>query len=304
VTVLRVERVVYGVEDVQECERFFLDLGLESVPPTGGGVELATRAGQVIELRPKADVTLPPPVEAGSTLREIVWGLDTSEALAEAVRLISADRDVTVVDGTAHARDQTGFGVGLAIAEPKPLDRAAFGYNSPGNVERWNAPQRRVGRVHPSRLCHVALNIPKAGREEAVAFYVDRLGFRVTDDVRDMGVFMRAQGDHDQHTFLLCHRPDKAGLNHAAYEVENFDEVVVGVNHMVEAGWREARKLGRHTVGSNVFRFVHAPCGGRVELAADMDRVDDSYGPNRHEETPPHHLWQLETNRDGGDGHV
>ncbi|MGH1553606.1 hypothetical protein ACRAWF_21280 [Streptomyces sp. L7] len=29
-----------------------------------------------------------------------------------------------------------------------------------------------------------------------------------------MGVFMQAPGDDDQHTMLLCHRPDRAGVNH------------------------------------------------------------------------------------------
>ena len=42
-----------------------------------------------------------------------------------------------------------------------------------------------------------------------------------------MGVFMRAPGDTDQHTLLLCHRADRAGVNHAAYEVANVDEVIV-----------------------------------------------------------------------------
>jgi hypothetical protein len=51
-------------------------------------------------------------------------------------------------------------------------------------------------------------------------------------------------------------------------------------------------------MGSNFFRFIHNPAGGRVEYAADMDRVDDSYGPRVHETTPPHHLWTLQSNRD------
>ena len=165
-------------------------------------------------------------------------------------------------------------------------------------MTRWNQPLQPPGRVRPLRLCHVALNIPKAGRERAAAFYTDRLGFLPTDRVRDMGVFMRCPGDSDQHTLLLCHRPDRAGINHTAYEVANVDEVIVGANDMIDRGWREARRLGRHTVGSNIFRFIHAPCGGRVEFAADMDRVDDSYGPNDYEETPPHHLWTLKSSRE------
>jgi hypothetical protein len=118
-----------------------------------------------------------------------------------------------------------------------------------------------------------------------------------TDRPAKVGVFMRAPGDTDHHTLLLCHRPDRAGINHCAFEVATIDEVIVGANDMIDKGWHEARRLGRHTVGSNIFRFVHAPCGGRMEFAADMDRVDDSYGPNDYEETPPHTLWTLKTER-------
>jgi hypothetical protein len=95
----------------------------------------------------------------------------------------------------------------------------------------------------------------------------------------------------------LCHRPDRAGINHTAFEVRDFDEVIVGGNQMIERGCREV-PARRHTVGSNVFRFVHAPCGGRIEYAADMDRVDSSYETRVHEETPPHHLWALQVNRE------
>ncbi|MFC1401400.1 MULTISPECIES: VOC family protein [Streptacidiphilus] len=306
--IIRIERAVYGVEDVAECTRFFEDFGLDPVPKSGtavgASVELATRTGQIVELRPLDDPDLPAGVEPGSTIREIVWGVESQADLDRLHAELSRDREVTVDgDGVLHTVDETGYGIGFAVVAPQdsqpedsqPTDRPV---NQHGDVRRWNAPIDPFGRVRPLRLCHVALNIPKEGRERATGFYLDRLGFRATDVVKPMGTFMRAEGDSDQHTMLLCHRPDRAGLNHTAYEVRDFDEVVLGANHMIEQGWREARKLGRHTVGSNVFRFVHAPCGGRVEYAADMDRADDSFETRVHETTPPHHIWTLQTNRD------
>jgi hypothetical protein len=202
-------------------------------------------------------------------------------------------------DGVYHTVDETGFGLGLtlakpaSVAQPDPRDG-----NSWRRVARLNQPLSAVGRVRPLRICHVALNVPKQGKDEAVAFYLDRLGFIATDIVKPMGVFMRAPGDSDQHTFLISHRPDRAGINHISLEVPGFDDVIEGVNAMLDAGWQEARRLGRHTIGSNVFRFVHAPCGGRIEFAADMDRVDDSYGIRVHETAPPHHIWTLRDSRD------
>jgi hypothetical protein len=300
-TVMRVERVVYGVADLGECARFFGDFGLAPLGGDGPGARFGTRAGQVVELRRADDPSLPPPLEDGPTLREVVWGVGTAAALAELAAGLAADREVRRSGGEVHTVDETGFGVGLAVSSPGPAPAAATAYpgaNRTGAVTRLNQPLRPPGRVRPLRLCHVALNIPKAGRERAAAFYTGRLGFVPTDRVRDMGVFMRCPGDFDQHTLLLCHRPDRAGVNHTAYEVANVDEVIVGANDMIDRGWREARRLGRHTVGSNIFRFIHAPCGGRVEFAADMDRVDESYGPNDYEENPPHHLWTLKTSRE------
>ena len=299
-TIIRIEQVVYAVDDIPQSIRFFEDFGLELAADDTAGARLSTATGQQIRLRRDTDPDLPAPLEPGNTLREVVWGVDTAEHLEQLRERLAADREVRVdEEGVVHTLDETGFGVGLAVAAVARPRIERHGVNSLGAVTRVNRPLDPPGRVRPLRLCHVALNIPKDGREQAVDFYLHRLGFQATDVVKPMGVFLRAPGDEDQHTMLLCHRPDRAGINHTAYEVASFDEVINGANHMIEAGWREARKLGRHTIGSNVFRFLHAPCGGRVEYAADMDRVDETYVTRVHEQTPPHHLWTLQTNRDG-----
>jgi len=293
-TITRVERVVYGVADLGECSRFFTDFGLQRL----GGNRFGTQTGQVVELRAADDLSLPPAVEDGSTIREVVWGVDSAEALGELAAELASDREVTAAAGDVHTVDETGFGVGLTVSAPTPWDGDRPGLNRTGAENRWNKPVEHPGRVRPIRLCHVALNIPKAGREEAVAFYTERLGFVPTDRVREVGVFMRAPGDADHHTLLLGHRADRAGVNHTAYEVATVDEVIVGANDMIDRGWHEARRLGRHTIGSNFFRFILAPCGGRVEFASDMDRVDDSYGPRDHEDTPPHTIFALKSSRE------
>lgn len=297
-TIMRVERVVYGVPDLEECARFFTDFGLDHVDHDGPGERFETRTGQVVELRPANDPALPPPAHDGPGLREIVWGIDTADSLDKLAGAIAKDRSVSLRGGEVHAVDETGFGVGLAVSHPRQPATIYPGVNRSGAIGRWNAPLSHPGRVRPLRLCHVALDIPKPGKDEAVAFYTDRLGFAPTDRPAKVGVFMRAPGDTDHHTLLLCHRPDRASTNHCAFEVANVDEVIVGANDMIDKGWHEARRLGRHTVGSNIFRFIHNPAGGRVEFAADMDRVDDSYGPNDYEETPPHTIWTLKTERD------
>jgi catechol 2,3-dioxygenase-like lactoylglutathione lyase family enzyme len=304
VGVQRIEAVCYSVTDLDECARFFEDVGLTPVSRDATDATFETQIRQTVRLTTRADAELPAPVEPGSTLREVVWGVDTEAELFALVARAGADRPVRRDEqGIYHTVDETGFGVGLTIADPAPVEAGGRVANTWGRVGRWNTALGTVGRVRPLRICHVALNIPKAGKDEAIAFYIDRLGFIPTDIVKPMGVFMRVEGDADQHNFLLSHRPDRAGVNHLSLEVPGFDDVVEGVNYLLAQGWQEARRLGRHTVGSNVFRFVHAPCGGRVEFAADMDRVDHSYGVRVHETAPPHHIWTLRDSRDSGQDH-
>jgi catechol 2,3-dioxygenase-like lactoylglutathione lyase family enzyme len=300
VAIQRVERVVYGVTDLDACARFFDDFGLERRDTGGAGLTFATLVNQQVELRSADDAELPPPIEDGPTLREVVWGVESTEALERLAEELSTDREVSRgLDGAVHTRDETGFGIGFMVTDPVDVEVVPPAVNSHHSVGRLNRPLDPPGRVRPLRICHVALNIPKEGRDDAVDFYADRLGFRITDRVLPMGTFMQCEGDADQHNLMLCHRPDRASVNHTAYEVPTFEDVIIAGNYMVEHGWEEARRLGRHTVGSNVFRFVHAPCGGRVEYAADMDRVDECYGTRVHETSPPHHLWTLRGRLDG-----
>lgn len=297
----RLESVVYGVTDVAECVRFFDDFGLEQVEAGANGATFRTPVNQFVHLRRADDPSLPPALEEGSTLREAIWGVDTQDALDALAADLAGDREVAEdADGGIHFRDESGWPVGFTVSEPVEIDVEFRTSNVTGRVGRWNQEVTGYGRARPLRICHLALNIPKEGREKAEAFYIERLNFRAVDRVLKMGTFMQCEGDWDQHNFLLCHRPNAYGVNHTAYEVRDFDEVIEGGNFMLAQGWEEARVLGRHTVGSNVFRFFHAPCGGRVEYAADMSRVDESYEtPRVWEETPPHHVWILKQGEKG-----
>lgn len=298
--ITQIEEARFGVLDIDECVRFFRDFGLVEIELSSDRAVFKTPAGQILDILPADDSSLPPALEEGPTLREVVWGVEGTDSLDHLVEKLRTDREVVRGDdGTFRTHDETGLPIGLRLTRAEPVDPGKLrGSNTMGSVGRWNEPLVSYERAHPLRICHLAYNIPAAGYEQAVSFYTERLGFRVTDQLLDMGTFMQCEGDDDQHSLLLAHRPDRAGINHLAFEVRNFDEVIEGGNFMVARGWKEARRLGRHTIGSNVFRFFHSPCGGRVEYAADMDRVDDSYGPNIYEERPPHHLWMLTSSRE------
>jgi len=295
----RIEELVFGVTDLAGSIRFYQDFGLEPVEIRGDRATFRTMVNQRIQLRRSDDLSLPPflapPKSDGSGLREIVWGVDTRESLDAIAANLAADREVREdPDGSIHTKDETGYAIAFTVKDAVEVAFETRPANVTGSVARWNEELEAYERARPIRVCHLAMDIPKEGREKALEFYVDRLNFRPIDIVLKLGTFLQAEGDWDQHNFLMMHRSDCYGINHAAYECRNFDEVIEGGNHMLANGWKEARYVGRHALGSNVYRFFYTPTGGRVEYISDMTRIDESYPtPRVWEETPPHHIWLL-----------
>jgi Glyoxalase/Bleomycin resistance protein/Dioxygenase superfamily len=302
----RIEELIYGVDDLERCARFYEDYGLEPLESDDDHAVLRTLVNQRVKLYKEADPSLPvapqPAADNGAMFREVVWGVDTQEALAAIVANLSADREVWQSDdGTFHTLDESGYTIGFRVSEKIDVAFEAKSINVTGDVPRWNKELEGYGRAHPIRACHIALDIRKVDRERAEAFYIERLNFRPVDIVKPLGVFLQAEGDWDQHNFLLMHRSDAYGINHVAFECRDFDEVIEGGNYMIAKGWDEARYLGRHQIGSNIYRFFYTPSGGRCEYVCDMTRVDENYEtPRVWEEAAPHHIWLLKPPKNDG----
>ncbi len=293
-TILRIESVIYGVDDLLTGARFFNDVGIEKVSTDEHLVRFRTPANQFLELRRLDDPALPRAVYAGPGVRKIIWGVDNERGLEEIRRELVKDREVTRdASGTLHAHDMTGYGIGFKVAEPGALDDGVRDFNTPSRMNRINRRLGTYGRARPLQMIHIAMDIPDKDHQAANDFYTERLKFKVTDDVLPVGKFMQCEGNMQHHNLLLCHRTNDCSTNHLAFEVRDFDEVIEGGNFMTEQGWKESRRLGRHTAGSNVFRFFHSPCGGRIEIAHDMDRMDRNWKTQVWEKAPPHHLWMV-----------
>lgn len=287
--IYRIEELVYGVDDLDRSAKFFLDAGFNGLTTT----TFSTAVNQIVSLKPANDPSLPPATESGPTLRELVWGVETAadiDVLAERLG------DAAKLDGdTLRTIDPNGLGIGFRVMDvaETPL------HERPANqvMHRNRINERLESYIQPPalRMVHVAYNIEKAKNEEALAFYRDVLNFKEVDKVLDTGTFLQSEADIEHHNFFLCFRPDRVGLNHVALEMWNFDAVMEAGDHMVSQGWKESRRPGRHKLGSNVYRFVHAPSGGRLEFVADMDRMDKTWETRIFEKNPGHNLWMLKS---------
>ncbi|MGQ4381254.1 glyoxalase, partial [Streptomyces sp. SAS_267] len=87
----RIESVTYSIDDLGECARFFDDFGLFALERTDEHAVFETRTGQTLHLDTAPGASLPPPVEDGPTLREVVWGVDTPQELERLVAAAGCD---------------------------------------------------------------------------------------------------------------------------------------------------------------------------------------------------------------------
>ena len=284
----RIESLVYGVEDLQAGIRYYEDWGVPLVKRGAGGADFRLPSGQTILVRQAADKSLPATAETGSTLREIVWGVDGASSLKAIGKELARDREVSEdKDGTLHARDECGFAI--AFRERRATKKAPARKPPP----RMNRPFDPERRARPQRLGHVVYSTKMADLAPASRFYQERLGFRLSDATPG-GDFLRCSGTHDHHSLFLLARPDRRAFNHVAFEVGGLDEIILGGKFMVDRGWKPDSPVGRHILGSNLFWYFNNPCGGRTEYYADMDQMNDQWKPRVWKTHPGFAMWTLD----------
>ena len=140
-SVVGLERVVYGVGDLALARRFFAEWGLR---PEGDLFRAGDGTG--VELRAKDDPSLPAAVEPGSTVREIVWGIENRAALdGLAARLEGKTTLRRRSDGGIAFTDPAGFGVAVAETGRRPLAAVEIAVNTPERRARRTRVERNRG---------------------------------------------------------------------------------------------------------------------------------------------------------------
>lgn len=135
------------------------------------------------------------------------------------------------------------------------------------------------GPSQVKRLGHAVLMTPRA--KERIRWYREVFGLLPSDEVyagskgNIIASFNRCdRGDEpvDHHTFLCIEGP-KVGLNHLAFEVQNFDDLMLGHHHLRAAGRKHVWGVGRHVLGAQVFDYWKDPWGRVHEHWTDTDRL-------------------------------
>lgn len=273
-----IDRVTFGVEDIEAARRFVLDFGLSERASDSGGSTFTAADGGEVRIFPASDPALPPAFESGSTLREVIWGCADKQALAETVAALRGVPSLeTSADGSARCTDPNGLRIGFRVSERKPIAVEPTPVNAPGTPRRINRESIVRDGVRPINIGHVVLFV--SSLEESAAFYQSRLGFVVSDRYPKAGLFLRCQPTGGHHNLFMLARPGKQGLNHVAFTVRDLHEVIAGGLAMSRKGWQTDIGPGRHPISSALFWYFKSPCGGSAEYYADEDYLTADWQP-------------------------
>ncbi len=194
----------------------------------------------------------------------------------EAVRLRDPDgRCVDVVFGIAAADP-------LAVRGHPPLNSGAARPRV-GTLQRVAAGPSQV-----KRCGHAA--IKTADLETLWRWYRRHLGMLISDDFyvegpeKPLGRFARCDrgGEGADHHTLLLLEFGEVKLGHVAWEVADFDDLMVGHDHLAAAGGRPYWGIGRHILGGQIFDYWKDPNGFTIEHWTDSDLLDAAAAPGSH----------------------
>ena len=137
------------------------------------------------------------------------------------------------------------------------------------------------------RLGHCVINVTDFRASEA--WYKQRFGLLTSDEVyigtadRVLGAFMRCnRGERyvDHHTLFLVGSGQLA-FNHAAFEVADWDTLMLGHDTLGKAGYEHRWGVAKHILGSQVFDYWKDPHGFTLEHFTDGDLFNESFGSHK-----------------------
>jgi catechol-2,3-dioxygenase len=266
VTLHRIGSITVGVPNVAETAAYYEDFGLTKT--TAGGLA-TTDGGEQLLLRHASRRGL-------QEVRIETDDADDLDRIASRLGRLGVqarnDGERSQISATDEASGVTAV---VAVAPRRPQDAVSqLRYNTPGRPVRGTARSEGIGRtgpVRPRKLGHVVIGSLDQPRTQR--FFVDGIGFLVSDVIKDRAAFLRCSTDH--HNLLVQSAPARF-FHHSSWEVDDVDEVGRGASAMIEADpARHVWGLGRHHVGSNFFWYLRDPAGNFSEYYSDLDCILD-----------------------------
>ncbi len=122
------------------------------------------------------------------------------------------------------------------------------------------------------RMGHVVLNVTDL--DAAHRFWVEDLGFAVSDRVEGVAEWLRAWPNPLHHTLALLQH-DANTLHHINFMVSDIDDVGGAMNRMKGADVPIVFGPGRHLPSTSIFLYFLDPDGNTAEFSFGMELFDE-----------------------------
>lgn len=176
---------------------------------------------------------------------------------------------VEVTRGSAAEAKERGVVDFIAFADPAGNRQEIF-YGQEADFRPLQLTRPMDGYLTGELgMGHAVIGVPNY--RESLDFYVDVLGFRVSDTFRDFIAFLHCNPRH--HSLALV-GTDKPGLRHIMLETRSIDDVGSAIDLAKSRGIL-TRGLGRHTNDKAVSCYFETPSGWEIEYGWSGLQVDD-----------------------------
>ncbi|MGX1197835.1 VOC family protein [Parvibaculum sp. MBR-TMA-1.3b-4.2] len=217
-------------------------------------------------------------------------GLETPTAASfEALKASLAAKGVSFTQGDEDLKAKRHVADLIRLKDPAGLDVEIYygpteltnrPFNSPAGVSSFCTGEQGAG--------HVVL--ASEDIDAVRAFYVDALGFRLSDTIGmklapDFSItleFYHCNPRH--HTLALAGMPAPKRLHHFMVEMASLDDVGFALDRMAACGIRQRTTLGKHTNDQMVSFYAETPSGFEVEVGcAGVPVHDETWRVTHHE---------------------
>lgn len=298
-SVIGIDEITYVADDLPTCHRFFQDWGLTLLGEEADRLIFECLNGCRVIVAARSRRDLPPSMEAGPTLVEVVWGVERAADLGLYADNIRQQPGFTETVDRIGCTDPNGLSVQFQVTRKHAVAVECARYNTWGDQPRVNQAAPAYARATPIEVGHVVFFVKDVAACER--FYVDNFGFAASDRYPGRGAFLRCAPVGGHHDIFLLERPTKeAGLNHVAFTVRDIHEVFGGGMHMSRCGWDTQLGPGRHPVSSAYFWYFRNPAGALIEYYTDEDQLTGDWQPRDFEPGPTVFAeWAIEGGIDG-----
>src|SRR5258707_14996823 len=148
--ILGVADIIFGVDDLDLCTRFWNDFGLVPLARDQRQSVFEVASGSKVTVRQRNDSRLPPQYFDWPGIRETIWGVDTTESLEKLIADLSRDRTLKRdADGTVHFHADDGQPIGLRVWQKRSVLSQPDPVNAPGCIQRLNQHRKWRQRARP-----------------------------------------------------------------------------------------------------------------------------------------------------------